>query len=88
MRRGGGRSAGIGGVADDGKRLEAVDVVVACVWRSKGRRFTGSAFKRWTLSVSLLLGEKVLFIKEGGSLREGGSNIEPDRRHADDGKRF
>ena len=27
--------------ADDGKRLQAVDVVVACVWRSKGRRFGG-----------------------------------------------
>ena len=47
-----------------------------------GRRMTGSAFKAMDVVVACLSYEK------GGGLEEGGLKIEPDRRAADDGKRF
>ena len=50
--------------------------------RSGGRRMTGSAFKAMDVVVACLSYEK------GGGLEEGGLNIGPERRPADDGKRF
>ena len=43
---------------------------------------TGSAFKAMDVVVACLSYEK------GGGLDEGGLNIRPQRREADDGKRF
>ena len=50
------------------------------LWR--GRRMTGSAFKAMDVVVACLSYEK------GGGLEEGGLNIRPHGRPADDGKRF
>ena len=50
--------------------------------RSGGRRMTGSAFKAMDVVVACLSYEK------GGGLEEGGLQIQPEGRAADDGKRF
>ena len=50
--------------------------------RSGGRRMTGSAFKAMDVVVACLSYEK------GGGLEEGGFEIRPHRRPADDGNCF
>ena len=50
--------------------------------RTGGQRMTGSAFKAMDVVVGCLSYEM------GGGLEEGGLNIRPHGRAADDGKRF
>ena len=47
-----------------------------------GWRMTGSAFKAMDVVVACVS------VKKGGGLEEGGLEIDPDRREADDGKRL
>ena len=75
--------SGLEGFGDAG--LEGIGDCSCNLARSssgRGRRMTGSAFKAMDVVVGSLSYEK------GGGLEEGGLQIGPDRRPADDGKRF
>ena len=62
--------------------LEGCSCNLARSSSGRGRRMTGSAFKAMDVVMACLSYEK------GGGLEEGGLQIRPDGRAADDGKRF
>ena len=75
--------SGLAGFGDAG--LEGIGDCSCNLARSssgRGRRMTGSAFKAMDVVVACLSYEM------GGGLEEGGLQIRPHRRAADDGKRF
>jgi len=80
-----------------GSTFKSMEVVVGCssheqgggleeggskAGRTGGRRMTGSAFKAMDVVVACV------FYEMGGGLEEGELKIGPQRRAADDGKRF